>query len=437
MKPKNHSLLKTFIRYVATNVCGMLGLSCYILADTFFVSNSLGASGLTALNLAIPVYSFVHGTGLMLGMGGASRYTLLKEQNRHESADHVFTVTLFLAAFCSILYVLLGCFLSPQITAWLGADESVFAMTNTYLKLICIFSPAFLLNDIFICFIRNDAAPKLSMTAMLLGSLSNVILDYVFMYPLGMGIFGAVLATGLAPVFSLCILSRHILTKRNSFHLKAVRPSRKQITDILSLGVSSLVTELASGIVMILFNIVILKISGNIGVAAYGVIANLSLVITAVYTGIAQGCQPIIGQAFGSNSLTELRRILRYAQILILAVSCLIYTALILFSNPVVAVFNSEHNELLQSIAVHGLKLYFTAIPFAGFNILLAMYFVGIGKAVPSQIISLARGFLLILPLALLLPAYYEMTGVWLAYPLTELLTAGISCFLLLRRKPL
>lgn len=434
MKNTNTTLLKNFIRYVSANVCGMLGLSCYILADTFFVSNCLGANGLTALNLAIPVYSFVHGTGLMLGMGGASRYTILKEQKHHERADHVFTITLFLAAFFSILYVLLGCFLSPQITALLGADEAVFAMTNTYLRLICLFSPAFILNDVFICFIRNDAAPKLSMTAMLLGSLSNIILDYVFMYPLSMGIFGAVLATGLAPVISLCILSRHILTKRNSFHLKAVRPGIRLITDILSLGVSSLVAELASGIVMILFNIVILKINGNTGVAAYGVIANLSLVITAVYTGIAQGCQPIIGQAFGSNSRTELRRILRYALLLILVSSCLIYVLLILFSNPIVAVFNSEHNELLQSIAVNGMKLYFTAIPFAGFNILLAMYFVGIGKAAPAQIISLSRGLVLIIPLALLLPAWLEMTGVWLAYPLTELLVSAISCCFLLKK---
>ncbi len=432
---KQNTLFSSFIRYTAANVCGMLGLSCYILADTFFVANRLGVNGLTALNLAIPVYSFVHGTGLMLGMGGASKYTILKEQHRDSEADSVFSATLCLAAVFAILFLISSIFFAPQITSLLGADVQVFSMTNTYLKVILLFSPAFLLNDILVCFVRNDKAPKLSMAAMLTGSISNIILDYVFLYPMQMGIFGAVLATGLAPVISLCVLSIHFIRRKNTFHLSVSHPDFRRITSILSLGVPSLITELASGIVIIVFNIIILKLSGNTGVAAYGIIANISLVITAIYTGIAQGCQPIIGKAFGANQLSDIRHILRYALITMVVISCVVYLLLFLLSEPVISAFNSEHDPYLQAIAANGLILYFTAIPFAGFNIILVTYFVAIGKAIPAQIISLLRGFIFLIPIAILLSVCFQLTGVWLSYPLTELLVAIISYFLFHRSR--
>lgn len=192
---KEKTLLKEFVQYVALNICGMIGLSCYILADTFFVSRGLGANGLAALNLAIPIYSFVHGSGLMLGMGGATKYSIYMGQG--------------------------------NLALMLGADKEVFGMTKTYLQVILLFSPAFIANDSLLCFIRNDGNPKLSMTAMLAGSLSNIVLDYVFIFPLHMGIFGAVLATGFAPVISQGVLSRHWITKNNQFHFEKTKPSLK------------------------------------------------------------------------------------------------------------------------------------------------------------------------------------------------------------------
>lgn len=174
---ENKLLLKEFLRYSSLNVLGMIGLSCYILADTYFVSVGLGANGLAALNIAIPVYSFIHGSGLMLGMGGATKYTILKSKNEHKSSNIVFTSTICIALAVSIVFVFMGLFLSKAITSVLGADDVIFIMTSTYLKVILLFAPAFIINDIMICFVRNDGNPKLSMLAMLGGSLSNVLLD--------------------------------------------------------------------------------------------------------------------------------------------------------------------------------------------------------------------------------------------------------------------
>ena len=213
---KNKSQFKEFARYSTLNVLGMIGLSCYILADTFFVSRGLGENGLTALNLAIPVYSFIHGSGLMLGIGGATKYSIFKSNKENKNANTIFTNTLCLATVLSIGFVLIGIFLSKSLTTALGADSDVFKMTNTYLQFILIFAPAFIMNDVLICFVRNDNSPKLSMYAMLGGSLSNIVLDYIFIFPLELGIFGAVFATGLAPIISMLILSLHRIKEKKS-----------------------------------------------------------------------------------------------------------------------------------------------------------------------------------------------------------------------------
>lgn len=426
---------REFIRYVSLNVLGMLGLSCYILADTYFVSKGLGADGLAALNLAIPVYSFIHGSGLLIGMGGGTRYAIFKHQGEERKAGCVFTHALWFALGLSAGFVLLGLLGSEKLARLLGADETVFAMNRTYLQVILLFAPAFLLNNLCLCFVRNDGAPQLSMAAMLGGSLSNVVLDYLFLFPGGMGIFGAAFATGLAPIISLLILSPHFIRRKNGFHPIPCRPRAALFAGIFSSGLPSLVTEASSGVVMIVFNGIFLRLQGNTGVAAYGVIANLSLVVIAVYTGIAQGIQPLISRYTGAGDPAAVRRTLRYATAAMLLVSGLVYGGIFFGASPIAGIFNSGHDNLLQTIAVTGLRLYFLACPFAGFNVVYAVYFTSINRPRPAHVLSLLRGFVLILPLAFLLAALGGIRGVWLAFPAAELLTAGVGLALFLRQR--
>lgn len=427
---KGQTLIHEFLRYSILNICGMIGLSCYILADTFFVSKGLGANGLAALNLAIPIYSFVHGSGLMLGMGGATKFSIFRYQGKTQKAQELCSGMVFLAIGFSAVFMGTGVGFAGKLTEILGADQEVFAMTKTYLRVILLFSPAFMLNDCLICLVRNDGSPQLSMTAMLAGSFSNIVMDYVLIFPLHMGILGAVLATGIAPVISMGVLSRHWKKKENHIRIRRIKVPFSQIYTILSLGVPSLIIEVASGVVMIVFNAVILRLQGNTGVAAYGVIANLSLVVTSIYTGIAQGMQPVISRFYGCGDRGSIRKIFRYGIVMMLMISAGIYAVFILRANPIVGIFNSEQNPELQSIAVIGMKLYFSAIAFAGFNILLSTYFTSTEKALPAQIISLARGFFVIIPVTLLLAFCFGMTGVWLAYPAAEGLVVLIGLWL-------
>ena len=419
-----------FIRYSFFSIMGMIAISCYILADTFFVAQGLGTNGLAALNLAIPTYDFIHGTGLMLGMGGATRFSILKSQNNQKGADTIFTNTVYLGIFFSVIFMLGGLFFSGSLARLLGADQNTFEMTNTYLRVMMLFSPAFIFNDIILCFVRNDGNPRLSMIATVCGSLFNVVFDYIFIFPCNMGMLGAVLATGFSPVVGLTIMSPHWLGKKRGFHFRKLVPDADSIRTNISLGFPSLLSQISAAIVMIVFNMLILDLEGNTGVAAYGVIANISLVVLSFYTGIAQGIQPLVSHSYGRKKTDGIRQFLRYAMISMVILSAVMYLILFVFADPIASAFNSEHNAKLQEIAITGLKLYFTSLVFAGFNIILSMYFTSVEKALPAQIISLLRGLILIIPIAFLFANLWDMTGVWMSFPATELVTALVGAVL-------
>lgn len=428
MKNKDLAL---FAKYTSLNVIGMIGMSVYILADTFFIANGVGANGLTALNLALPIFNLVNGTGLMLAMGGATKYNVCKSRGDSHGMDSAFVNTMYAAAFFSAVYMLCGALFSVKIASALGANSEVLQSTAIYLKVIMLFSPAFICNNIAISFVRNDGAPALSTAAMTVGSLSNIVMDYVFVYPLAMGIFGAVLATGFSPCISMLILSSHKIRGKNGFHFRRMAPSFKVIGNVAALGVPSLITELSVGIVILVFNMIILRLAGNIGVAAYGVISNMSLVVVSVYTGVAQGMQPLSSRAHGEGNFKSARKFFKYACVTAVAGAAVIYPLLACFANPITSVFNSENNATLQQIAVQGLRLYYIATPFLGFNVVLTVFLTSVENPRPAQALSILRGIAVIVPVAFALSAAFGMAGVWCSFPASEFICAVFGIIVL------
>ncbi|MGV8979703.1 MATE family efflux transporter [Clostridium sp.] len=424
------SIKKTFFRYVYTNIIGMIGLSCYILADTFFISKEFGADGLTSLNLAISIYSFINATGLMIGIGSATKYSIYKAQNEHNKANTTFTNSIKMGVLAGILFLLIGLFGSPVLSSLLGANKNTFDMTNTYLKTILCFSPFFILNNIFIAFIKNDGNPKLSMAGMLIGSLSNIILDYVFIFPLQLGMFGAAFATGLAPIISMCILMIHCIKKKNDFHFRKSKLAIKEVTRICGLGGSYFTSEIASGIILIVFNLLILKLAGNIGVAAYGIVANLALVSTSIFAGIAYGTQPLISKNFGQGNSENIRHLFKYEILVSLGISAILYVLIVIFNYQLVEIFNRDHIEILSKTASKGLIIYFIGFFFAGINIITSGILSSINKPRHAFIISILRSGCIIVPLALLLSYPFGMIGIWLSFPLSEILTFIVGVYL-------
>lgn len=419
--------LQEFGEYVSQSVLSQLGVSCYILADTYFISKGVGADGLTALNLAIPVFSVMNGCGFMLGIGSGTKYGIMKGTGNEKRGDVLFASSLCVVTVLAVIFMLIGLLAADPITVLVGANAEVYDMTRTYLQVILLFSPMFMINNLLGAMIRNDGNTSLAMTAMLSGCLFNIVFDYIFVFPMGLGLFGAVLATAVAPIISILILLQHFVKKKNQFRLIRVRPDVRLVASAAGLGVPSLVTEVSSGLVIAVFNLLILGLAGNVGVAAYGVVANISIVVIAIYNGIAQGVQPLLSREYGRSQEKNVHRFLSWAMMLTVILAMVIYVGIYWNADVIAMIFNSGRDMDLQRIAVEGLKIYFTACPFVGANILLAIYFAATDQAAPAQMISLLRGLIVIIPLAFIMANVAGLTGVWMTFPLTELVVCVVA----------
>lgn len=417
----------SFIRRIMPAVLGMIALSCYILVDTFFVSLALGAAGLAALNLSITVFSIVSGAGQMIGIGGGTDFSLRRGEGKDPGA--AFSAALRLGAYVSLVFALIGAFLAHPLSVLLGADEATLAMTVTYVRVTLLFAPCHIFNAILQAFIRNDGSPRLAMASMLVSSGTNIVLDYLFMFPLGMGMFGAVLATGLSALMSILTLLTHFTRSACTLRPSRTHVSLHELLRLLSYGLSALIGELASAVSLLTFNLILMRIGGHIAVAAYGVIANAALVATAIFTGVGQGLQPLASHAFGADDMAALHILRRHAQRTALLAGAAIFALVFLLAAPIASIFNHEGSVELHAIAVSGLRLYFSGYLFAGMNIIAAALLSAAAQPERALVLSLLRSCVLLIPASLLLSAALSIRGVWLAFAATE----AAVCILSLR----
>lgn len=413
-------------RYVLPNIMAMLGMSCYILADTFFISRAAGADGLTALNLVMPVYSTMFAVGSLIGIGSASRYAILQAAGDRR-VQRCFTNALLWIAMGALPFVMLGTLAPGAVLHLLGADAVIYAVGLRYLQVVMCFAPAFMWNYAVTGFVRNDGAPRLAMCATLLSSGFNIVFDYIFMFSMGMGMFGAGLATAISPVVSIAFCLPHYLSRKANVHPVRMLPDVRLLLSSCMLGLSALIGEVANAATVVVFNFVLLALGGNIAVAAYGVVANVAIVLVAIFNGVAQGLQPLAGEAAGRGDEKKKKAILRESLLLGCIMSAVIVAGLWLFAAPVTAVFNSEHSAQLAELATRGLRLYSLGFLFAAVNLICAGFFSAVGRARESFVISCSRGIAAIIAFALILPQLLGMTGVWLAFPAAEAVTFLLS----------
>lgn len=431
---KNESIVKSLIHYISFSVLSMLGLSFYILADTYFIANGVGSLGLTALNLIIPIYSFINAIGLMLGMGGATRFSLLIGKGHREKVHEVFSSVLILGILIGGVFTIAGITFSDKIVLLLGADETIYSYAKIYLVTIICFAIPFIVNSIFVCFVRNDGNPNLSMKAMIIGSLSNIVLDYILVYPFKLGMFGAAFATGLSPIISMCILSSHFIKKKNSFTFKKTKFSFDTIKKSILPGIPSFINEISTAIIIILFNLRILGLIGNVGVAAYGIIANLSIVGVSIFTGIGQGIQPLLSINYGCKNMNNVKKVYRTGCILGIISGLFMYVVILLIPKEIASLFTTDNQELVD-ITVNGMIIYFAAFLIMGFNMITVTYFASTSYSKESFLISIFRGLLFIIPFIYILPTFFGINGVWLTILCSELLTIFVSIFYIIKRK--
>ena len=420
---------KSLYQYIAPNILAMVGMSCYILADTFFIATSQGTNGITALNLALPIYGLIFAIGSMIGTGSAIRYTLAKATGQQEAKKY-FSNALIWDAIVSVIFIAAGLFFPGQVMRVMGADAVIEAIGIPYIRIVLCFTPFFMMNYAFTAFVRNDNAPHIAMAATLLSSLFNIVFDYVFMFPLGMGMTGAALATAVSPIVSILICMVHYLSPKSSVSFHFMVPSVKMLISSCSLGVVAFVGEIASAVTTMVFNFVLLGLDGNTAVAAYGVIANTALVGTAIFNGVSQGLQPLASEAHARGEEHEKHQILVKSIVTGIALAIVLIAGVCFFASDITSAFNSELSAQLAAYAIPGIRIYFIGFFAAGINIICAGFLSATDHAKESSIVAISRGIIAIIIFALVLPTFLGITGVWLAFPAAEAVTLLLAIFM-------
>lgn len=414
---------KVYLRYILPAIGGMMGTSLYVLGDTMLVGRRLGTDGLAALNISIPMINVLTGLGLLIGMGGASLMSIHMAREEYKEGNKLFTKSMLMALITGLILLFLSIFFTKNLVNLLGRGSENLEMAYDYLSMLMLFSPFFLVFISLTVFVRNDGGSKIAMSAMLSASIFNVVMDYVFLFPLDMGMRGCALATGLAQVVGFGVLLFHFkdagikILKLNKFN---------QSLDILKNGMASFVLEMSQGIVIFAFNFAFLRIDGDIAVSAYGIVANLSLLFTAVLAGVANGIQPLISEAYGRRRPDMKRYYGKIAAIggLVIGVGILLIGQTI---PKYLAMIFVENEPELVNRAILGIRIYFLAFPITGLNLVFTIFLQSQKKSMEAFIMSLMRGFIWIILLLLILSNILGIIGIWMVIPLAELLSLGVG----------
>ena len=427
------NLTKQFFKYVSQNIFGLLGTSCYILADTYFIAQAAGTDGVTLLNLCLPIYNLIFAFGSMIGLGAATRYAILRAQG-DARAQRYFSNAIFSVCILAVPFMLVGIFRPDGLLRLMGGDADIVALGMNYARIFLMFTPFFMCNYVVASFVRNDGDPSLAMVATLSGSLFNVVFDYIFIFPMGLGLPGAALATAISPILSIAVCSAHFIKKSNTITFVRKAPSVRLLAQSCQLGISGFVGELSSGVTTTVFNFLLLRLAGNVAVEAYGVVANFALVATAIFNGVAQGAQPLVSQCYGKNEMAGARKLLLLGCGTALGLAALLYGVVFGYTDALTALFNSENSALMAEFAHSGMRIYFVGYFFAGCNIVAAGYLGAVNRPAEASITSLCRGMVAIVVCSLVLSALFGMNGVWAAFPVSEAITLALTVFLLKRK---
>lgn len=429
-------LFKEFVRYLFFSCLSMLAVSCYILADTFFIARFVGETGLAALNLTVPTYfAFISGPGMLLGIGGASFFSIYLGKRHFRTARNYFHTTLTLGVLYGTIFTALVIPNATSISRLLGADPITLPHVRIYLIIMVAFTLPFVLDHILLIFMRNDNAPTLAMVAMILSNVVNVTLDWVFMGPMAMGMAGAALATGFSPLTGLTVMAFHFLKEERELSFTDFKVQFAKVKDIVPTGLPAYALETASGIVIFVFNWLLLGLGGNLAVSAYSIISNTSLVVFALFTGIGQGLQPLVSYAFGAGRYNDLWKLWRWGIITAIGFGTLVFIGGQICTDGIIALFNRDGNPALAKMAGHGFRLFIFAFIIKGANVVAVNFFSAVAAKQPSLVISLAAGFFFPLSFAFLLSTFFGLSGVWITLFISELVTFFFVPFLFTRFK--
>ena len=412
-----------FFRYAIPQMIGLLFNSVYTIVDGVFIGNRLGRDAMAAAAVSVPLLEILISLAIAASSGAGVVIAVHMGKGKEQDARKIFNTAVWMMAVTGILISMAGNVFLRPLAELLGATQDILDEAAVYLWYIVTFAPFQLFSFLLGGMARNDGKPGLAMTAMILGAVSNIILDYVFMYPLNMGIGGAAMATALGPIFSVLVLLPHFFLKTGNLYFMRGCIELKDMKQILVYGFPSFIVEFSLGMITFVYNFAIRYFGyGEIGLAAYLVIGYLQLILLTLFLGMAEGLQPVFSHFMATGADEQNRALQRFAAGFFLSVGIASYGMIILFAEDFFIIFSPNDLELV-AFAESKCLAYFCGFFLAGFNILMVSFWQSTACTKNALIISLSRSLIWPPILIVVLPLLFGKETIWICQSVSETVT--------------
>ena len=425
------SLKHDFVRFVSATVASLMLFSLYSMVDGLMVSIGVNEYAMSAVNLSLPFTNALFSIAVLFGVGSSTHIAIYIAQDKRHEAD-----TLFSQNFTTLLVIgvlattLVFVFLEP-FAILLGADEITLDYVKEYLIGIAPFSVCFLVSYNLEVLVKTDGYPRYALFTVITGCLTNCVLDYVAIFWLNMGVFGAAAATGISQLVTCVLYLIHFFSKKCTFHLRKFHFDPHLYARILSIGLADGVTELCTGLMIFLFNHTVLRCIGTDGVVTYTVIAYVNTVVINLMVGISQGSQPLVSFHYGKGEHDQCQKLLRYGLTTVCIIAPLLFLCVYFFAPQIVSAYLSHASDELVAYSVRAFRHYGISYLLVGFNVVIGGFLTALERPIPAISISVGRGLVLQSAVLLTLAAVFGGEALWYTPIISEALCLAMSVIFL------
>ena len=432
MNPK----AKQLCSYIFPAVGSLFVTYLYNVMDGIFVGQGVGSAALGAVNIGVPFITFAVAIVAMFPMGGATIIAIRMGRDDKDGANNAFMTALTLTVLTAVILTVAGTVFSQQIVDLSGArklGEEMRRMSADYLFYYSAFSLPMLMSNCLSVFVRNDGSPTLSFVGMCAGAVSNIFLDWLFIFPLQMGVIGAAVASGLGQIVSLLVLLSHFIRKHGNLRIRRFTIQPVLIRKICKRGAPEAVTQLTTPVTALCYNLVLAGLVGDIGVSTYSVLSFIYSLANAVLSGVAQGLQPLWGNSYGKQDTKEINDYFRFGMAINLVLSVLVSAGLILFDEPAIRIF-SQDMELINAASKALPVFALSFIPMA-LNLVYTSLLYSTKRTKQSDIIAICRGIVIKAIAIFCIPIIFGSNTIWAAPLVAEMITFAIAVILTRKTK--
>ena len=432
-----HFNYRKLIRFTIPTIAMMIFTSIYGVVDGIFVSNCVGSDAFAAVNLIMPALMILGSVGFMIGTGGSALVSKTLGEGKKEKANEIFSMLITVVIVLGFALSLIGIVATPMIARLLGADDSMMDYCVVYGRILLLGNVPFMLQNTFQSFLVVAERPQMGLKISIAAGVTNMVLDFLFVYVFQWGVVGAGAATVTSQLVGSMIPLVYFLKKNPSpLQLVKFEFDGSALLKSCTNGSSEMLTNLSMSLVSMLYNFQLMKFAGADGVAAYGIIMYVSFIFSGTYLGYSIGAAPIVSYHYGAGNHDELKNLFKKSLTLMAVTSVVLTIAAELTSGILAGVFVSYDADLLAMTTL-AIQLYSISYLFNGINVFASAFFTALNDGLVSAAISFLRTLVFQIVMIFLLPVLLGLEGIWLAIVVTEVLALVVSviCFVKFRKK--